>query len=76
MADVTDSGVLATAGDVVFAGGREGYFYALDAKSGAMLWKGVVGGQITAGPVTYEVEGKQYVSVPAGSAVFTFGLRE
>lgn len=76
MADVTDSGVLATAGDVVFAGGREGYFYALDAKSGAMLWKGMVGGQVTAGPVTYEVEGKQYVSVPAGSAVFTFGLRE
>jgi alcohol dehydrogenase (cytochrome c) len=76
MADVTDSGVLATASDLVFAGGREGYFYALDARSGAMLWKGMVGGQVSAGPVTYAVDGKQYVSIPAGNAVFTFGLRE
>jgi len=76
MVDVTDSGVLATASDVVFAGSREGYFYALDAKTGAMLWKAMTGGQITAGPVTYAVDGKQYVSVPAGNAVFTFGLRE
>jgi alcohol dehydrogenase (cytochrome c) len=76
MVDVTDSGVLATASDVVFAGSREGYFYALDAKSGAMLWKAMTGGQITAGPVTYAMDGKQYVSVPAGNAVFTFGLRE
>ena len=33
MTDVTDSGVLATASDLVFAGGREGYFYALDAQN-------------------------------------------
>jgi len=76
MTDVTDSGVLATASDVVFAGGREGYFYALDAKTGAVLWKSMVGGQVSAGPVTYAVDGKQYVSSPAGNAVFTFGLRE
>lgn len=76
MADVTDSGVLATASDLVFAGGREGYFYALDARTGSMLWKGMVGGQVSAGPITYAVAGKQYVSVPAGNAVFTFGLRE
>ena len=75
MVDVTDSGVLSTASDVVFAGGREGYFYALDARTGALLWKAMTGGQITAGPVTYAVEGKQYISVPAGNAIFTFGLR-
>lgn len=75
MTDVTDSGVLSTASGLVFAGGREGYFYALDAKTGAMLWKVNTGGQVTAGPITYAAGGHQYVSVPAGNAVFTFGLR-
>jgi len=75
MTDVTDSGVLSTATDLVFAGGREGYFYALDARTGAVLWKAMVGGQISAGPMTYMVGDKQYVSVPAGNAVFTFALR-
>ena len=76
MADVTDSGVLTTASDLVFAGGREGYFYALDARTGAVLWKGMTGGQISAGPVTYAVDGKQYVSVAAGNAIFTYSLRD
>jgi len=74
MTDVTDSGVLSTASGLVFAGGREGYFYALDATTGAVLWKAMVGGQVAAGPITYAVDGKQYVSVPAGNAVFTFAL--
>src|SRR5438309_6330110 len=39
MYDVTDSGILTTAGDVLFTGGREGYFQALDARTGALLWK-------------------------------------
>jgi alcohol dehydrogenase (cytochrome c) len=75
MFDVTDSGVLVTASDVVFAGGREGYFYALDARTGTVLWKAMVGGQVSAGPTTYMVDGKQYISIPAGNAIFTFGLR-
>jgi outer membrane protein assembly factor BamB len=73
--DVTDGGVLSTATGIVFAGGREGYFYALDAATGALLWKVMLGGQIAAGPVTYEVNQEQFVSIPAGNAVFTFGLR-
>lgn len=75
MVDVTDSGVLTTASDLVFAGGREGYFYALDAKTGAVLWRQMLGGQIANGPVTYAVQGRQFVSVAAGNAVFTFALR-
>ena len=75
MTDVTDSGVLSTASDLVFAGGREGYFYALDAKTGGVLWKTMIGGQIANGPVTYAVDGRQYVSVAAGNAVFCFALR-
>ncbi|HKD08006.1 MAG TPA: PQQ-dependent dehydrogenase, methanol/ethanol family [Bryobacteraceae bacterium] len=76
MADVTDSGVLATATDLVFAGGREGYFYALDALTGKELWKSMVGGAVSAGPTAYAVDGKEYISIPAGNAIFTFGLRE
>jgi alcohol dehydrogenase (cytochrome c) len=75
MVDVTDSGVLSTASDLVFAGGREGYFYALDAKTGAVLWKAMLGGQVANGPVTYAVNGRQYVAVSAGNAMFAFALR-
>jgi alcohol dehydrogenase (cytochrome c) len=76
MNDVTDAGILTTASDIVFTGGREGYFLALDAKTGALLWKAAVGGAIVAGPITYSVEGKQYVSAAAGNALFTFALRQ
>ncbi|HYL77823.1 MAG TPA: PQQ-dependent dehydrogenase, methanol/ethanol family [Bryobacteraceae bacterium] len=76
MTALTESGVLTTAGDVLFTGGREGYFYALDARSGALLWKTNLGGQVEAGPMTYRVGGKQYVSIAAGQALFTFALRD
>jgi len=76
MADVTDSGVLATASDLVFAGGREGYFFALDARTGAELWRGSVGGQVSAGPMSYAVNGRQYVAISAGSALFVYALHQ
>ena len=44
MNDVTDAGILTTASDLLFSGGREGYFYALDARNGELLWKTSVGG--------------------------------
>jgi len=74
--DVTDSGILTTASDLLFTGGREGYFYALDAKTGMELWKASLGGQIVNGPITYSVDGKQYVSIISGNSLVTFGLRE
>lgn len=74
--DVTDSGILTTASDVLFTGGREGYFYALDARSGAVLWKASLGGQIVNGPVSYEVDGKQYVATIAGNSLVAFALRD
>jgi len=75
MHDVTDSGILTTASDLLFTGGREGYFYAMDARTGAKLWQASLGGQVAAGPMTFQVDGKQYVSIAAGEALFTFGLR-
>ena len=75
MTDVTGSGILTTASDVIFTGGREGFFYALDARNGTMLWKAALGGQVAMGPVTYRIDGKQHVAVAAGHALFTFALR-
>ena len=74
--DMSDSGVLTTAGDLLFTGGREGYFYALDARTGEMLWKASLGGQIANGPVTFSVDGKQYVTTISGNSLVTFGLRD
>jgi alcohol dehydrogenase (cytochrome c) len=76
MADITWGGTLSTAGDVVFGGGKEGYFVALDARSGELLWKVSVGGQVNSAPMSYAVGGKQYVAIAAGSALFTFSLPE
>ena len=74
--DVTDSGILTTATDLLFTGGREGYFHALDARTGAPLWKVSLGGQIVNGPISYAVDGKQYIAVISGNSLLTFGLRE
>jgi glucose dehydrogenase len=76
MTDVTDSGILTTASDLVFTGGREGYFYALHARNGELLWKASVGGQVAAGPMTYSVDGRQYVAIAAGNSMFAFALRQ
>ena len=74
--DLTDSGILTTASDLLFTGGREGYFHALDARTGALLWKVSLGGSIVNGPMSYQIDGTQYVSVISGNALFTFALRE
>jgi len=76
MADVTEAGILTTASDLLFSGGREGYFYALDARSGALLWKTSLGAAVISSPMTYSVGGKQYVAVTAGNCLFTFALRQ
>jgi alcohol dehydrogenase (cytochrome c) len=75
MNDITWAGVLTTASDLLFSGGREGYFFALNARTGELLWKAALGGQVNSGPMSYSVNGKQYVAVCAGSALFTFALR-
>jgi len=70
------AGVLATAGDLVFSGGVDGYFYALDAVSGRELWHIQLGGRVHSAPMSYAVDGQQYVTVAAGNVVYTFGLDE
>jgi alcohol dehydrogenase (cytochrome c) len=72
--DVTDAGILTTASDLLFSGGREGYFYALDATNGKLLWKAALGGVVASGPMSYSVNGRQYIAVAAGNSLFTFAL--
>jgi glucose dehydrogenase len=61
---------------VLFTGGREGYFQALDGRNGSLLWKASLGAQIVSGPITYEADGKQYVTAISGLSLCVFGLRE
>jgi lanthanide-dependent methanol dehydrogenase len=61
------SGVLATAGDVVFYGTMEGWFRAVNAKSGEILWQFKTGSGIVGNPITYlGPDGKQYVVIYSG----------
>ncbi len=69
-------GVLSTAGDLVFGGGREGYFLALDARTGELLWRESLGGQINSAPMSFAVDGRQFIAIAAGSALFAFALPE
>ena len=75
MNDITWAGVLTTAADVVFSGGKEGYFFALDARTGELLWKAAAGRPSQQRPMSYAVNGKQYVTIAAGSSLFAFALK-
>jgi alcohol dehydrogenase (cytochrome c) len=64
-----------TGGGLLFVGDRQGYFMALEARTGKVLWKFQTGGQsVSAGAVTYRFRGKQYVAVAAGGSIITFSL--
>ena len=68
------SGTVSTAGSVIFSGDDDGHLVALDAKSGKNLWHFNMGEMLTASPITYSVDGKQYVAIASATAVFSFGL--
>ncbi len=68
------AGVLSTAGGVIFAASAEGNFMALDAKTGKPLWRFGTGANIPSSPMSYAVDGKQYVSISAANALYTFAL--
>lgn len=72
----TTNGVLATSGGIVFASTRDGNLTALDAKTGAHLWHFQTGGNHAASPMSYAVNGKQYVALAAGNVVVSFALAE
>ena len=74
IAGMTNSGNLATAGDLVFQGAGTGDFYAFDAETGEQLFQYTADTGIRSSPNTFLAGGSQYVTVIAANTVLTFGL--
>jgi alcohol dehydrogenase (cytochrome c) len=70
------SGVMATAGGLVFGGTQEGHIFALDASSGEPLWSFSTGSPVRTNPMSFTIEGRQHVAMAGGNALFVFGLPE
>lgn len=60
------AGSVATSSGLVFTGDMRGYFMALDARTGTLLWQFQTGSGIIGSPITYELDGTQYLAVPSG----------
>jgi alcohol dehydrogenase (cytochrome c) len=71
------SGLLSTAGNLLFTGdGSSGNFVALNATTGDPLWHAGVRTSVSNGPITYTLDGLQYVVVGAGDTLWAFVLNE
>ena len=68
------AGVLATGGGVVFASSHDGNFIALDARTGKALWHFGAGGDVAGSPMSYSINGKQYVAVSTAQVLYAFAL--
>ena len=69
------AGVFSTAGGLVFSGDGQGNFIALDADTGRDLWHIQLGAAIQTAAVSFAVDGRQYIAVVAGDALFALALR-
>jgi alcohol dehydrogenase (cytochrome c) len=70
------SGLLSTAGNLLFSGdGNSNNFVALRATTGEPLWHAGLGASVSNGPITYELDGQQYVIVGAGDTLWAFVMR-
>ena len=67
-------GVLSTAGGLVFAGEHKGQISALDARTGKSLWHFNTGDLITSSPISYAIDGQQYVAIASGGNIVAFSL--
>ena len=72
----SSAGISTTAGGLLLTGSADGYFFALNAFTGKELWHISLGGRVHAAPITFAVDGKQYITIAAGNVVYTFGLRD
>jgi PQQ-dependent dehydrogenase (methanol/ethanol family) len=72
---ILGSGLMATAGGLIFYGDGSGAFVAADAKNGKPLWHFDTGQSYKAGPMTYRVDDTQYIGMAAGSTILAFSLR-
>jgi alcohol dehydrogenase (cytochrome c) len=67
------NGILTTASDLLFIGQPDGNLLALDARDGDELWRFQTGAAISASPVSYEIDGEQYIAVYAGGTGIPYG---
>jgi len=68
------SGILSTAGHLVFTADSSSSLVALDDATGKVLWHTYPGGGLGSGPMTYELDGRQYVVYPVDGVVYAFAL--
>ncbi len=68
------AGILTTAGNVLFTGDNSGNLLALDPASGKTLWHVSVGADMVASPMTYELDGRQYLLTPVGNNLLAWSL--
>ncbi len=68
------AGVMATAGGLLFYGDPSGYFRAVDERTGETLWRVPLNATMKTSPMSYAVDGKQYITLAAGANVLTFAL--
>jgi alcohol dehydrogenase (cytochrome c) len=66
--------VLSTAGGVIFTGDNEGYFIAVESRTGKELFRYQTGAPIYAPPTSYLFDGRQFVVIPSGSTLTAFAL--
>jgi len=70
----TIAGILTTAGHLLFTADNSGNLLALDPATGKILWHLSVGGELVASPMTYELDGRQYLIVPIQENLYAFAL--
>ena len=68
------AGTLSTSGGLIFSGDEDGYLMAFDAKTGTNLWKINTGTRLVTSPITWMLDGKQFITMPSGAALLTFAL--
>jgi outer membrane protein assembly factor BamB len=66
--------LVTTGGGLIFGGDSVGHFMALDQDSGKVLWDVNLGSPVTGYPITYAVNGKQFVAVSTGNSLVSSGL--
>ena len=70
------AGILTTAGRLVFTADTSGNLLALNPASGETLWHLSMGGELLASPMTYQIDGRQYVILPVDNVLYAFALPE
>jgi alcohol dehydrogenase (cytochrome c) len=70
------AGILTTAGHLLFSADTSGNILALDPVTGKTLWHLNAGGEVVASPMTYQIEGRQYLIVPVQGVLCSFALPE